>query len=141
MFDISSLSVWALLLLLILGVGGLSLGGDLLCRGAVGFALKLNVRPVVIGLTLVSVATSTPELFTAFFSAATGSHGLVTGTIIGSNIGNIGLILGISALICPLVIHMQLIRREVPILIGVTMIFAAMSWGNFQRWEGGVLVG
>ncbi len=123
------------------GLTALTLGGALLCRGAVGLALGMNLRPVVVGLTVVSLATSSPELFTSLIAGAEGSPGLVLGNIVGSNIANLGLILGVSALICPLVIRLPLIRRDVPILAGVTVLFCLLAWNKLGRWEGGVLLG
>lgn len=123
-----------------LGVAGLTLGGDWLCRGAVSLAGALKMKPVIVGLTVVSAATSMPEFFTSLFGSLTGSPGLAIGNIVGSNIANIGLILGISALICPLVIRMRLIRADVPIMIGVSFLFAILCWTSLSRVDGIILL-
>ena len=84
------------------GVAGfvmLSFGGDQLTKGAIGLADALKVNPIIIGLTVVSMATSMPEFFTSFTSVSQGSPGLAIGNIVGSNIANIGLIMG-SVLSC-----------------------------------------
>ncbi len=122
------------------GLAGLAAGGGALCRGAVALSLRLRLRPVVVGLTVVSLATSSPELFTSFVAAARGSPGLVLGNLVGSNIANVGLILGLSELICPLVIRLPLIRRDVPVLLGATVLFCLLSWNVLGRWEGGLLL-
>ena len=132
--------VWGLLALLALGLLGLSFGGDWLTRGAAAISVNLKINPVVIGLTVVSMATSMPELVTSLL-AAKDSPGLAIGNMMGSNIANIGLILGITALFSPLAIQLRLIRREVPILIAVTLLFTWFAVGGFARWEGGVLLG
>lgn len=132
---------WALLIaVFVLGLGGLGFGGEWLCRGAVNLASLLKVRPVIIGLTVVSVATSMPELFTSLAGTLSGSDGLAIGNILGSNIGNIGLILGISALICPLVVRVRLIRTDVPILLGISLFFTALCWNSLSRLDGLLLL-
>ncbi len=126
--------------LLAAGIAALTLGGGLLCRGSVGVALFFNIRPVVVGLTVVALATSTPELFTSLVAAWSGNTDLVLGNIVGSNIANVGLILAISALICPLVIKLRLIRRDVPLTIAATLLFCLLAWGSLGRWDGVVLL-
>lgn len=135
----SHFPVWLLLALLVLGLLGLTFGGDWLTRGAAAISVNLKINPVIIGLTVVSMATSMPELVTSLL-AAKDSPGLAIGNIMGSNIANIGLILGITAVFTPLAIQLRLIRREVPILIAVTLLFTWFAVGGFARWEGGVLL-
>lgn len=129
-----------LLLFFALGLVSLTAGGEWLCRGAVGLAKRLRIRPVIIGLTVVSAATSMPEFVISLLGAISGSHGLSIGNIVGSNIVNIGLILGVSALICPLVIRARLIRTDVPILIGLSFLFTALCWNSLSRWNGVLLL-
>jgi cation:H+ antiporter len=136
----SSLPIWALVLILIVGLIALTFGGDWLCDGAVAISANLKINPVVIGLTVVSIATSMPEMATSLM-AARDNPGIALGNILGSNIANIGLILGIAAMIAPLKINLRLIRREVPILILVTLLFAEFALGGgFHRFEGAVLL-
>jgi cation:H+ antiporter len=132
--------LWLLLLLLGVGFAGLAYGGDLLTSGAASLSVNMKIDPVVVGLTVVSVATSMPELATSMI-AAKENPGLALGNILGSNIANIALILGIAAVIAPLKIQLRLIRREVPILISVTLLFTVFAFAGYQRLEGIVLLG
>lgn len=131
--------IWGLVLVLIVGLVGLSFGGDWLTAGAATISVNLKISPVVVGLTVVSIATSMPEMMTSLM-AASQSPGLALGNIMGSNIANVGLILGVTALICPLAIQLRLIRREVPILLAVTVLFTLFSIGGLARGEGLVLL-
>lgn len=137
---IEGLAVGWLAIFFGVGVVLLVFGGDGLCRGAVHLARALRIPPVIIGLTVVSIATSMPELFTSLFGALRGSGSLAVGNIIGSNIGNVGLILGVAALLCPLTVRSRLVRRDVPILIVVTIIFLLLAWKGFNRVDGIVLL-
>ncbi len=131
--------VW-LLLLLVVGFAALTFGGDILTSGAAAISMNLKVDPIVVGLTVVSIATSMPEM-AASLMAAKDNPGIALGNILGSNIANIGLILGIAAVIAPLKIELRMIRREVPILIGVTVIFGLFAMGGgFGRFEGCLLL-
>lgn len=111
-------------------IGGLLLlfiAGEALVRGAVALARNLGVPILIIGLTIVALGTSAPEFVITIKAALQGHPDIATGNIIGSNIANILLVMGLSALIFPVIIHVQLIRREIPILMLVTFIFFAMS--------------
>lgn len=131
--------VW-LLLLLVVGFVALTFGGDILTNGAAAISVNLKIDPIVVGLTVVSIATSMPEMATSLM-AAKDNPGIALGNILGSNIANIGLILGIAAIIAPLKIELRMIRREVPILIGVTVIFGLFAMGGgFGRIEGCILL-
>lgn len=125
-----------LLLLLGIGLAGLTYGGDVLTGGAAAISANLKIAPIVVGLTVVSIATSMPEMATSL-TAAKNNPGIALGNILGSNVANIGLILGICAVLAPLKIELRMIRREVPILIGVTVIFGLFAMGGgFNRLEG-----
>lgn len=134
-------------MLLLLGLVFLCYGGDWLARGAASLALLLKINPVVVGLTIVSIATSMPELITAFVAAGQGNPDLAVGNILGSNLGNTGLIMGVAAMIYPVSIQVRLIKQEVPILLIVSILFAAVSMGGsladgiITRAEGAVLLG
>lgn len=136
---VSGVAVWLLLVLLLLGLVALTFGGDWLTQGAAAISVRLKINPVVVGLTVVSIATSMPELVTSLL-AAKDSPGLAVGNIVGSNVANIGLILGITALISPLAIQLRLIRREVPILILATLVFFLFALDGFSRVEGIILL-
>lgn len=126
----TELSLLSLILVFGIGLVILGFGGAWLTRGSAGLALILKVNPVIVGLTIVAVATSMPELITSFIGVYQGSDGLVLGNIIGSNICNIGLILGLSAFVYPLHIQLSLIRREMPILFVVTVFFTVLLLGG-----------
>lgn len=131
--------VW-LVGLLIIGFAALSYGGEFLTSGAAAISVNMRIDPIVVGLTVVSIATSMPEMATSLMSAK-DNPGIALGNILGSNIANIGLILGIAAIISPLKIELRLIRREVPIMIGVTVIFGLFAMGGgFHRLEGLLLL-
>jgi cation:H+ antiporter len=131
--------------MLVLGylVGGLFLlvaGGELLVRGATGIANILGISPIVIGLTVVAFGTSTPELAVSLNAAFQGNADIAVANVVGSNIFNTLFILGVCGLISPLVIHSQIIRRELPIMLGVSLLMLAFSWGGvINRFEAIVL--
>jgi cation:H+ antiporter len=106
-------------------LGGIILlfaGAEGLVRGSSSLALKIGISPLVIGLTIVGFATSSPELVVSIRAAIIGNSEIVLGNVIGSNIANIALILGCAALIKPLKVNVDVIRKEVPILIGVSIL-------------------
>ncbi|UCD39265.1 MAG: calcium/sodium antiporter [Fidelibacterota bacterium] len=130
---LNSIYVFAGLVLLILGA-------DSLVRGSSGIALRLGVSSLIVGLTVVAVGTSTPELLVSLSAALRGSGSIALGNVVGSNIANIALILGLSALISPIQTSAQLIRRDIPIMIvvsGVLVFFTAN--GHLGRLEGLIL--
>jgi len=126
---------WLLVAVLAVGFVGLIFGGDALTEGAASISVNLSINPVVVGLTVVSIATSMPEMFTSLL-AARESPDMALGNILGSNIANIGLILGITAVIAPLRIQLRLIQREVPILLVVTALYMVMAGNGYSRAEG-----
>jgi len=133
-------------MLVILGLGLLLAGGDALVRGAVALAARLGVAPVLVGLTVVAFGTSAPELVVNLLAAWRGSPDLGFGNVVGSNIANIGLILGAAALVTPAVVHPTLVRRDIPLLVGVSavaLVLATVSpFGEgFGRGDGIVLLG
>ncbi len=129
-----------MILYLIGGLVALIIGGDLLVRGASRLAAAWGIPSIVIGLTVVAFGTSTPELAVSLGAAFDGNADIAVANIVGSNIFNVLFILGISALICPLVIHSQMIRREVPIMIGISVLLLLVSLsGTIGRLEGGFL--
>ena len=138
-FAFSSYPLWLLLIFLLVGFVALNFGGDFLTEGAVSIANVFHISKAVIGLTIVSMATSMPEMITSLLAAKT-SPGLAIGNILGSNIANIGLILGITALIVPLTVQKRLIQREMPFLIAISGLFILFAIGGFARWEGFVML-
>ncbi|MCL4105672.1 UNVERIFIED_CONTAM: hypothetical protein GTU68_023739 [Idotea baltica] len=126
------------ILLLIVGLLILGVGADLLIRGSSGIAARLGMSDLLIGLTIVAFGTSAPELAVSIKSAIANQGGIALGNVIGSNIFNASLILGLTAIICPLAVSLRTIRRELSILIPVTMIFSVMVYlqGGLDRLSG-----
>ena len=123
------------------GIIMLFLGGESLLRGASRLARALGVRPIVIGLTVVAFGTSAPEFVVCVIAAFKGSSDIVIGNIVGSNIANIGLILGIAAVIRPITIHMKIIKVEVPLMILLSIALYAVSLNlGLGRIEGAFLL-
>lgn len=121
----------------VLGLAGLFVGGEWLVRAASRLAASFGVAPLVIGLTVVSFGTSAPELAVSLQAALAGSSDIAIGNVVGSNIANIGLILGLAGLIVALPVHVSLVRREIPVMIGVSFIAFLMALdGEVGRLEG-----
>ena len=136
-------------LLIVLGVAVLWAGGEILVRSVTGLAAVLRVSPTVIGLTVVAFGTSAPELAAAVFAALDNSPGLVYGNVIGSNIANVGLILGVSVLVAPLLNNndatdrqaVRLVRRELPFMLATSLLVLTFTaFGRFGRFEGVALL-
>jgi cation:H+ antiporter len=112
-------------------------GGEALVRGSVGVAMRLGLSPLVIGLTLVGFGTSAPELVACIQAALAGAPGIAIGNIVGSNIANILLILGIAAVITPIITTKQAFQRDGPVLIAASLaLLAAILSGFVGRWTG-----
>lgn len=126
--------------LILVGLVALVLGGELLVRGASALAAFLGVSPLIIGLTVVAFGTSAPELAVSLKAGLAGQADISVGNVVGSNIFNVLFILGISALVAPLVVNSQLVRRELPLLVLVSVVTWGMTLtGNLGRLEGFVL--
>lgn len=115
------------LFLFLLGLAGLVAGSEILVRGASGLALRLGLSPLVIGLTVVSFGTSAPEVAVSVEAAWRGATDLIVGNVIGSNIFNILAILGLSAMVIPLSVHNQVIRQELPVMIGAGVLLLVLG--------------
>jgi len=127
-------------LLIIGGFVLLTVGADSLIRGSVRISLRSGISPLIIGLTVVAFGTSTPELFVSVKANLQGSGDIAIGNIIGSNIFNIAVILGLAALIQPIRIHSQLIMQDIPVMIAASLMFFAMTRNlTISRGEGLVL--
>ena len=128
------------LILLAVGLAILVFGAELLVRGASALAASLGISRLVIGLTVVAFGTSAPELAVSVMAAWKGQAGIALGNVVGSNICNVLLILGLSAVVAPLVVARQVVRLEVPIMIGTSLLLILFALdGNLVRWEGGLL--
>lgn len=126
---------------IVAGLVLLVVGGEVLVRGASSLASRMGISPLVVGLTVVSVATSAPELAVTAGAVLDGQPDLAVGNVVGSNIANVLLILGIAALVLPLVVREQLVKIDVPVLVGISvmMLLVAMD-GRISTLEGGVLL-
>lgn len=127
---------------IVFGLGLLIGGGELLVRGAAYLANALRISPLVIGLTVVAFGTSSPELAVSLKSAFAGNADIALGNVVGSNIINVLCILGLSAIVTPLVVSSQLIRREVPLMVAASIALLLLSLdGNVSRIDGLILFG
>ena len=127
-------------MLLLLGLALLLVGAEMLVRGASRLALATGMSPLVIGLTVVAFGTSTPELAVSIGPADSGAPDIALGNVVGSNITNVLLILGVSALIAPLIVARQLIRVDVPIMLGVSVLALVLAPdGGIGRVDGAIL--
>ncbi len=126
----------------ILGLVVLVAGAELLVRGASRLATAVGVSPLVVGLTVVAFGTSAPELAVGISSALAGQPDIALGNVVGSNIANILLVLGLAALAAPVVAGLRVIRREVPVMIGASIVLWLMALsGHIDRLEGALLFG
>ena len=126
--------------LFVAGLIALIAGADLLVRGASKLALSFGLSPLVVGLTVVAFGTSAPELAVSVGAVLDGKTDIALGNVVGSNIFNVLFILGLSALITPLVVNIQLIRQEVPIMVGISLLLLLLILdGNLSAIDGAML--
>ena len=127
---------------MVLGLVLLIVGGDFLVKGSVALAIRMRVSMVVIGLTVVSFATSAPELIVSVYSALTGHPDMAIGNVIGSNIANISLVLGLTALVYPLSFKKRLYQFDIPVMLTACVLFAIFLFTNalLEAWEGFVFI-
>ncbi len=126
---------------LLLGLVILYFGAEWLIKGASSLAVGFGIPPLVVGLTVVALGTSLPEFMTNFIAALSGNDGLALGNIVGSNIANVGLILGTSALLVPLAVAPSTLKREYPIMLGVLVAFYVLALnGVIGRFDGVLLL-
>lgn len=128
-------------LLLVLGFVTLLVGADALVRGAQKIALSLGISPLVVGLTIVAFGTSAPEVAVSVGAVLHGANDIAIGNVVGSNIFNVLMILGTSALIAPLTVNSQIIRQEVPIMIGASLLLLVVILdGSLGRGDAAILL-
>jgi cation:H+ antiporter len=126
--------------LLVAGLVILSVGADFMVRGGAKLAVRFGISPLVIGLTIIAFGTSAPELAVSVGAALKGSGAMAVGNIVGSNIANILVALGLSALIAPVAVHLQVIRQELPVLLGASVLFAVAALdGELSAFDGALL--
>jgi len=123
-------------LLLLTGLVALYFGAEWLVRGGASLAVRLGVTPLLVGLTVVAYGTSTPELIVSSTAVAQGQGAIAIGNVVGSNIFNIGFILGLTALVAPMRVQLQLLKFDTPVMVGVALLFLLFFRdGSIQRWE------
>ena len=133
--------MWFNVVLFVAGLTALVVGAELLVRGSSKLALSFGISPLVVGLTIVALGTSAPEMAVSTGAVLNGQTDIAVGNVVGSNIFNVLFILGISALIAPLVVHIQVIRQELPIMMGAAILLLVMGWdGNIAWFEAALLL-
>jgi len=126
---------------LLAGFFFLVFSADSFVKGTAAIARNLGISPLIIGLTIVGLGTSAPEMLVAGMAASQGNTGLATGNAIGSNIANIGLVLGATALVTPIFIHSSLLKRELPVLVAISIFsYLLVIDGNLSRLDGILLL-
>ena len=126
--------------LLLIGLVMLCFGGNWLVSGGVTIAKKFRISNFIIGMTIVAYGTSTPELAASL--AAAGDHGaIILGNIVGSNIANVGMVIGVAAILVPLVVQKSVLRKEIPIMLGVSALLVLLSIdGEISQYDGVILL-
>ncbi len=132
MFSFAPEIMWAQALLLILGIVVVLKSADWLTNGAVGLATKLGISQIVIGLTIVAIGTSMPEFFVSIVSAIKGTPDLAVGNIVGSNIFNVLLIVGVAAIVAPITIQRATVKRDIPIAIIASVMLTIMMMDDIM---------
>jgi len=128
-------------LALLVGLVLLVVGGELLVRGGSGLGRTLGLSPLIVGLTIVAFATSAPELAVSLDATLSGAPGLAVGNVVGSNIVNILLVLGLAAVVLPVAVRSQLVRIDVPVMVALSVLLLVLALdGSVGRLEGGLLV-
>lgn len=126
---------------LIVGLVGLYFGGEWLVSGASRLARSLGIPALIVGLTVVSIGTSAPELLVSLSAALSGSSDISVGNVVGSNIANVGLILGITGLIYPISVNITLLRRQIPLMLGVVFLgYFLVFDGTVTQTDGFILL-
>ena len=123
---------------ILLGIVLLFGGGELFVAGSSALALLLGIPQIVIGLTVVSLGTSAPELFVSLISTFQDGDAIAVSNVVGSNIFNVMVVLGLSALVVPLRVKSRLVKRDVPLLLGVSMAVWGMASGGRLTWQAGL---
>jgi len=126
--------------LLLIGLVMLCFGGNWLVSGGVSIAKKFRISNLVIGMTIVAYGTSTPELAASI--AAAGDHSaIILGNIVGSNIANVGMVIGVAAILVPLAVQKSVLRKEIPIMLGVSALLVLLSIdGEISQYDGTILL-
>ncbi len=133
--------IWLSVILVAVGLVMIYYGANWLINGSVAIAKRLNISHLIIGLTIVAFGTSTPELTVSLSAVLSGYNDVTIGNVVGSNIANIGLILGIAAILSPLAVAKTTIRREIPIMVIVSVLIIPLSLDNMiSQVEGTAMI-
>jgi len=125
----------------VIGLLGLVLGAELMVRGSVDLALKARISPLVVGLTVVSIGTSAPELLVSVLAALKGAPDIAIGNVVGSNIANITLVLGAAVVVFPVAVERDVLRLHWPVMLAASLLLAVLLRDHvLGRWEGGLLL-
>ena len=130
----------ASLVFMVIGLGLLAYASDQFVIGAARVALILNVAPLVVGVVVVGFGTSAPEMLVSVLAAVGDEPEVAVGNVVGSNLANLTLVLGIGALLCPLIVQSKVVRREAPFVVAATILFAIFVQDGFSRIEGIILL-
>ena len=129
--------------LLSMGGGVLLLlaGAEALVRGASALALRVGITPLVVGLTVVAIGTSSPELVVSVQAALADQGGVAIGNVVGSNVANLGLIVGLATVLSPMAVEAKLVRHDMPVMLGaMAALVVFLADGTLARWEGALLL-
>ena len=127
-------------LLVVVGIALVLVGADKMTDGAVALATKMKIPEMVIGLTIIAIGTSAPELVVSLWSALSGSPNIAVGNVLGSNIFNTLMIVGVTALVCPMVISKSTVKKDIPFaIVGSMLLFGFAFDLSIERWEAAVL--
>ena len=127
-------------IVLLAGLAALVVGAEMVLRGGARFAASMGVRPLVIGLTVVSIGTSMPELAVGIAASLEGSGSIAVANIAGTNMVNLLFILGLSALFRPLMLHLQVIKLDLPMMIIAAALMAGLAWDGVLSPRDGILL-
>jgi cation:H+ antiporter len=128
------------LLAVVVGLVVLTKAADVFVSGAARLSAAMNVPPVIIGAAVIGFGTSAPEMVVSAIAAAQGKLDLAVGNVIGSNVANLSLVLGVASLLCVMSVASGVLRKEAPLSTAAVLLFAVLVQGGLQRWEGGLLL-
>lgn len=128
------------LLAVVVGLAVLTKAADVFVAGAARLSAALNVPPVIIGAAVIGFGTSAPEMVVSAIAAAQGKLDLAVGNVIGSNVANLSLVLGVASLLCLMSVASGVLRKEAPLSTAAVLLFAVLVQGGLERWEGAVLL-
>lgn len=130
---------WTVVLMFVAGLGILVFGAETLVKHASAFALKLGISPLIVGLTIVAFGTGAPELAVGVYAAWIEQDSLLIGNVVGSNIANILLVLGIGAVLAPIAVNRQVLKIDAPVMIGASILLYGLAWDGVLTTSDGLI--